>query len=660
MAVRIAKTCAVLMAASASGAAVTHDRAAASVTPLQKVVEMLGGMLATGKSEKNVEETEFATFQQWCDSTQTASKRSIDEGAAQIEQLTADILKSEADAETLGAEAADLLAEADAMQVELDNETSVRKTEKADYDAMHADFSESVDAVERAIATLKSRGADVKQSLIQLRSIRHIPQDMQDSIESLLSTKQAPEANAYESQSGGVVKMLEKLRLKFQDERLALQKAELASKGNYEVLKQRLTDNIKENQKVASKKQAVKAQRLEDAAVAKGDLEVTETTKAEDEKTLADTLTRCSARSEEYEKNQVVRSEEIKAIEKAVEILNSESVKGNAETYLPSLAQATGVSLTQLRGVDATADARKKAAALLQSRAAQLGSRYLSLAASRMEADPFVKVKKMVKDLIVKLMEEANSEADHKAYCDTELATNKQTREIKSAEVDELTATTEKLTAESERLSTELTELSDAVSEIMKQQAEALAQRTAEKKSNTQTIADAKAAQLAVESATRILKDFYASAAEASLVQQKASEPYNGMQAESGGIVGFLEVVLSDFARLETETATAEDQAQESYDKYMNESTQNVAVKKTEIEHKEKARMNTDANIASTKKELELTQQELDAALDYYEKLKPDCVNNGLSYEDRVGKREAEIQSLKEALEILGQQDLDA
>ena len=49
------------------------------------------------------------------------------------------------------------------------------------------------------------------------------------------------------------------------------------------------------------------------------------------------------------------------------------------------------------------------------------------------ESDPFAKVKKTIKDLIVKLVEEANEEAEHKGWCDTELSTNEQTRKEKIA-----------------------------------------------------------------------------------------------------------------------------------------------------------------------------------------------------------------------------------
>lgn len=61
----------------------------------------------------------------------------------------------------------------------------------------------------------------------------------------------------------------------------------------------------------------------------------------------------------------------------------------------------------------------------------------------------------------------------------------------------------------------------------------------------------------------------------------------------------------------------------------------------------------------TTKKEdLEGTQKELDAALAYFDKLKPSCVDSGVSYEDRVARRKEEIESLQEALKILNGEDI--
>merc|ERR1719274_194327 len=141
----------------------------------------------------------------------------------------------------------------------------------------------------------------------------------------------APEANAYEFQSGGVIAMLEKLLEKFEDELFALEKAEMNAQANYELLKQKLTTQIADGKKAIDEKTTLKATRKEDAAAAKGELEIVTAAKAEDEKTLSDTLTECREKSDEYEKNQNTRAEEIKAITTAMEIINSPEVSGAAD-----------------------------------------------------------------------------------------------------------------------------------------------------------------------------------------------------------------------------------------------------------------------------------------------------------------------------------------
>merc|ERR1719502_2163457 len=124
----------------------------------------------------------------------------------------------------------------------------------------------------------------------------------------------------------------------------------MVSLGNFQVLEQNLTDNIKENTKSIGEKTKMKAQRLEDEETALGDKESTEAALATDEKVLTDTNSECMAYSDEYEKNQVMRAEEIKAIETAIGILSSDAVSGNAAKHLPaSLAQTSATSLAQLR-----------------------------------------------------------------------------------------------------------------------------------------------------------------------------------------------------------------------------------------------------------------------------------------------------------------------
>merc|ERR1712100_699791 len=93
-----------------------------------------------------------------------------------------------------------------------------------------------------------------------------------------------------------------------------------------------------------------------------------------------------------------------------------------------------------------------------------------------------------------------------------------------------------------------------------------------------------KAAQTAVASAMATLKEFYAKAGEATALGQEPEifdEPYKGMGGESGGVIGMLEVIQSDFARLESETKAAEDQAQKEYDEFMTDSEVDKAQKRS-------------------------------------------------------------------------------
>jgi len=313
---------------------------------------------------------------------------------------------------------------------------------------------------------------------------------------------------------------------------------------------------------------------------------------------------------------------------------------------------------------DPPVSATQQAVAIyLRDQAKRTNSRILSLIAAKAAQDPFKKISKMIKDMIDKLTQEAQEEAEHKGFCDSELGSNKATRDTKTEEANLLTAKIEELTAEVSKLAVQIGELSSSIAALDKAMAEATAQRTAEKEKNTETIADAKAGKEAVARAMLVLKTYYEKAAtNTALIQSKSKgkvpgapatfdKPYTGM--EGGGVMGMLEVCESDFARLESETTAAESENQKSYDDFSADSSASKEAKTTEMKDKEAEKTTKESANAQAKKDLKGVKEELDAALAYYEKLKPSCVDAGESYAERVARREEEIDSLKEALKIL-------
>merc|ERR1740121_1823503 len=117
----------------------------------------------------------------------------------------------------------------------------------------------------------------------------------------------------------------------------------------------------------------------------------------------------------------------------------------------------------------------------LRSQGQRLNSRVLSALAQHAADDPFRKVKKMIKDLIVRLMEEANDEAEHKGWCDTELSTNEQTRKEKTEPVETLHAEIDQLEASIAKLTEEIAGLTEAVAKLDADMAEATQLRLEEK-----------------------------------------------------------------------------------------------------------------------------------------------------------------------------------
>merc|ERR1719221_1506821 len=207
----------------------------AKVTPVQKVIQLMQGMLEKGKKDKHDEQVQFAAYKQFCDDTSVEKKRAIEEANERIEVLKADIQKYTADAALLTKEIAELDEDIAIWKGDIKAATKVREIEKADYDATHKDYSESIDALQRAIAVLKKQAYDRKQasSLAQvtaLKSLSLIPKEAKQVIESFLAEPDeglavsAPEAAGYEFQSSGVIEMLEKLLDKFVAERTTLEK----------------------------------------------------------------------------------------------------------------------------------------------------------------------------------------------------------------------------------------------------------------------------------------------------------------------------------------------------------------------------------------------------------------------------------------------------
>merc|ERR1719335_499557 len=142
----------------------------------------------------------------------------------------------------------------------------------------------------------------------------------------------APEANAYESQSKGIIDMLNKLLDEFTAE-----KEESDSVHAFNLMTQDLNNNIEQATAARTEKQKLKAQKLQAKADAEGSLTDTTTTRDDDQKYLTDLVGTCEQKAADFADRQKLRAEELVAINKAIEIISGEAVSGASEKHLPQL-----------------------------------------------------------------------------------------------------------------------------------------------------------------------------------------------------------------------------------------------------------------------------------------------------------------------------------
>merc|ERR1719353_61929 len=161
------------------------------VTPVQKVLELMQGMLEKGKKEKHEEQVQYAAFKQFCTDTIAEKTADIKEANDLIAVLKADIEKYAADAARLTLEIKEHEEIIAANTADVKAATKVRNTERAAYEKEHKDYSESIDALERAIEVLKKQDYDRPQAsfaqIATLQKMNLIPQDAKKAIDMFLS-----------------------------------------------------------------------------------------------------------------------------------------------------------------------------------------------------------------------------------------------------------------------------------------------------------------------------------------------------------------------------------------------------------------------------------------------------------------------------------------
>lgn len=672
------------------------------VTPIEKVIGLVEGMISDLQNESSNEATAYESFACFCrDTTKTKSdsidntKQSIDDGSAGIEEKTAQKHKKTSD---LGKARK---AKEELTQSKQETQATLEK-EKTSYEVKRADLDKALSSLSNAISSISNSKQNPQNALLTFKQVVKSNPSVAEAMRvldagpkwSFLQKSSVDPADAtYKFHSDGILDILKKIEGEFSEESrttdLEWGKTRDTLTGLITDLEQQITEKTTEISTLEN-----------DIDVLAGELAGLKTTLLDDQASMKDDklymhdlTSLCEKRAQQWDQRSRMRSDELKALQQAVDILKGD-VKSNEVVNVRAFVQTnqhdantvSTVSFLQeisrsrrtrghahfLIGSTATNLRRSSAISFLGKEGSRLDSSVLSALTARASSDPFAKVKGLIQDLLERLVAEATAEATKKGFCDTELGKAYTDRDARLESVKKLSAELGELNAKLDSLELETNELATDINSLKTAMNTSSHVRANDKATNLETVAKAKEGLKAVTEALAILKEFYKNAAKAtalvqiqySPVEEDTSGPgfdgtYTGKQAESKGVIGLLEVIKSDFERTVRTTVAAEQDAAEEYVKFDRASRADVSGKTTKKKLDEQDWEHASAKHEAKTKELQTNMDLLDSALKVVEGLKPMCIDNVMKYDERVRKRDEELESLRRALCILDENKVE-
>jgi len=705
--------------------------AAKTQSPIQKVVSLLLDVRTKLMLEAEQEAQTYDKFACFCkdemaEKAQAISDNQNDKGVVETDLVAASQARDAQDtniATTVGAIAG--------LQQEIEDLTKQRHEGLMQYKKVQVDLVGAIGGLEGAIHALQAAqtatalsqlkpgvGALVRRacSIAQgLGTVNFVQQDIDKALAtiSLLESgsglahhaqqglrglhRDVPDS-VYEFRSGTILSTLQDLKTTFKAKLSELDTQETTSREEFDSLVQTKETSIGNHKlELDGHKESKAAEAVRVAALSK-DLTSISAQLMADQNVLASISSECNTKAVLWDSRSSARATELGALTQVLGIMQT-MANATEATQMVQLSHRHDaapkhqqhVTLHQRRkdhpkrfvsrGADLGQRARVRA--LLLQAASKSHSVELLQLARRVAEDPFAKVKTMIQNLIEKLLREAAEEADHKAWCDSEVAMAEQKRDHNAQTIAQLNNDLTFSEAQRAQIAEVVKQLQIDLVEINETLANQSDLRVQEELESNASIADAQENNKTVAEAITILTQFYAAARQnqtalaqinvhamgtsSHLINQSiVADPapsapdagfdgaYTGASDAVEGIIGMLEVIRSDFERTIVQTQQAEKQAEQEFQKLEGALLASSAEKTVVLQDREKALNASEVADADSRKSMQQHQSMLDKELQELEALRSACSAGGLSPEEKKAKREQEIESLHSVLCILG------
>jgi hypothetical protein len=615
------------------------------------------------------QQADKTTYLQAMKSTVLAAEGQKSAASSQVQTLTAALTQ-------LGSD----LAESRASIVEI---TNMRNEEHSAHQGEVSDLTITIESVNKAIQILESQYtaaglAQVKKTLSQAMSIaeveklltddqmRTITNMIQQEPDYLSADHQSKDFSGAPTQEGGatVVATLKAIRTTLMENKQSSIEKDNEARRQFEETKTAKEGDVsrmvgeqteKANAKTASEATIGSAQ----ATIVQGNADIG----------TADTALKLLQADVAhfgtlFDERLATRNSEMAATQAAVDALQGVAV-GNSALQISKKVRAGLVQadsrLSSLRSLAAKlyqVGKKDHEAALVQASVAVgrlAAAMSLRQPAAFYSADAMNPVKNLLKQLITRLEEELNAETSHKDWCDTE-KTNSAAEKLKrenlitalNAEIPQLKTQISTLESEEAFAAAELQKNYDETEEAKRVRAAAKAQYDTSKADHDEVIS-------ALGSALSSLSgSFLQTKTKTVLAKASKQSPFSEVgDTGLGGAVDMLSDLEGKYTTARTSLVQEEEAAVAAQKQYLELAEQfKTETLQTKQSISTEKRLKSE-RLGDAESELTSAGTELQQVTTYLEDLKPSCDDIRVSFEERKRRREAEIQALKEALQVL-------
>lgn len=623
--------------------------------PVTKVINLLKDMQKQLEDEGETDQEVYDKMVCWCKTGETDKTAAIEEAENTINSLTAEIAETSGNSARLRAEIKQLEKELAANEEALAKATALRKKQLAEFNAEETDLIQAIQQLKNAISVLSKHNSLIQEKKRDVHTaVRHgirvlgsrLSLIMSPTQQSIIQDLMQVNSDHYSSQSGQIFGILGTMKDQMESDLSDARKTEAADSQSFAELKAAKEDEIQQGKDSIEKKTEELGDSDEANANAKQNLADTRATLAADTEYLMNLREKCKNTDHDFEARQKARAEEVEAVGKALEYLNSDEAHDLFTRTFNFVQTYSSTSSSSLRA---------RAAAVLAKVAAK-NPRIAAIATS-VKLDAFTKVKKAIDDLVANLRQQKQDEVKHRDFCIKALHDNDMNKEKNENKAERLAAQISKLESLIETLTSEIEDLEKQNEDMRIELKKAGENRNEENTEFQKTVADQQATIQLLGKTHEVLAATY----QKSFLQSKNKDsppPPAGFNtyeknAGGGGVLGMLTQIMNDSKAMMAEAKRDEADAQKTYESFVVETNNSIDTNQTSIDNKTGERANANQEKTEAEEELASTNLELENLGHENKDLHGQCDFYMNNFETRQEAIETEIEALNQAKAIL-------